>query len=205
MLTVSDGPGTAAVPDVEGLTRKQARGRGCSAPASGARAQESRATTSRRARRSARRRRAASQASVGATVTLVISTGPEQVAVPTWSASYVEDARASSRRAGFVVDVSREESDDDEPGTVIEQEPGSGQRGRRGLDASTLAVAEEPTRSRCPTSTGQTRADAGRGAVGGRLRGADVEDRAVDSPEDDGVVQSPAPGRRAARPSAARR
>ena len=83
-LTVSDGPGTRAVPDVEGLTARGARGRGCATPASRC-ASASEAQRRRRARTASIRTPppiGLGASSVGATVTLVVSSGPEQVAVP---------------------------------------------------------------------------------------------------------------------------
>ena len=80
--------------------------------------------------------------------------------------------------------------------------------GRREVDAGstvTLVVAEEPERGRrCPTSPAAT---SPRRSPRSRRRGLEVnvEERAVDRPSQDGVVQSPVAARRAQRLERGRR
>ena len=73
----------------------------------------------------------ARRSSVGARLTIVVSTGPEQVTVPDVVGENVDDARRASRRAGLQVRRRREETDDDDPDTVLRQDPPAGRRSSR--------------------------------------------------------------------------
>ena len=188
-LTVSDGPGTAAVPDVEGATLEQARSR------------------LRRAGFRVRLRRepddeveegraigtsppTGTQVNVGSTVTLIVSSGPEQVTVPDVTGEDIEDARATLERLGLDVDVSREETNDAEPGTVTSQDPASG-RVDEGSTVS-LVVAKEPEDVRVPDVVGRSESEASEALSAAGLE-VDIEEEAVSSlDEDDRVLrQSP--------------
>ena len=66
-------------------------------------------------------------------MTLVVSSGPEQVAVPNVVGQSEDEARATLEAAGFKVGDSDQETDDEDPGTVLAQNPARGPR-RQGLD-----------------------------------------------------------------------
>ena len=198
-LTVSDGPGTAAIPDVQGATREQARSRLRRAgfevrerPQPSDEIDEGRAIGTRPP--------IGSQLEVGARVTLLVSSGPEQVTVPDVTGDDVEDARAMLERLGLDVEVSREESDDADPGVVLSQDPSGG----RVDEGSTVAlvVAKEPQDVRVPDVVGRSESEASEALSAAGLE-VDIETEPVTSVDDDERVlrQSPAGDRSAPRGS----
>jgi serine/threonine-protein kinase len=88
----------------------------------------------------------------GRTVTLVVSKGPEQVAVPNEVGKSLDDARNDLENAGFKVSVTRQESDED-PDTVLAQDPAGGQRDKGSTVA--LTVAKEPSEAEVPKIVGE--------------------------------------------------
>ena len=199
-LTVSNGPGTAAVPDVEDLPREQARKR---LRRAGFRVRERREESDDVDRGRVVRTvpPIGSQVQVGSTVTLVVSSGPGKVTVPDVTGSDVEDARAELEAAELSVAVTREESDEADPDTVLRQDPAGGTSVDK-RSTVTLVVAEEPEQVDVPSVEGRDEADAVRRVSAAGLE-VNVEDRAVDTPSEDGKVleQSPAGGRKAERGS----
>ena len=190
-LTVSDGPGTRAVPDVEGLSRRRARSRLRDA---GFRVRErEEASEDVRADRVIRTLPPiGSEIAVGATVTLVVSTGPEQVTVPNVVGNDVDEARARLEAAGLKAEVRREEAADEEPGTVLRQDPGAAQEVESGSEV-TLVVAEEPEEVSVPDVRGRSESEAVSALSSVGLE-VNVEETAVDRPSQDGVVQRQSPG-----------
>jgi serine/threonine-protein kinase len=79
----------------------------------------------------------------GKTVVLVVSEGKEQVSVPDVVGDREEDARSALSDAGLKADVSEEESQDKDPGTVLRQDPGSGTQVDKGSTVK-LVVAKAP-------------------------------------------------------------
>jgi eukaryotic-like serine/threonine-protein kinase len=194
VLTVSAGPGTADVPDVEGVSRETARQRLRDAGFDITERDESSADIpAGRAIRTSPP--AGTEQEKGATVTLLLSTGPEQVSVPDVVGDPFDEARADLERAGFVVSRRDQVTDDEEPGTVLKQSPGAGQDVDKGATV-TLSVAKEPRTVEVPDVTGETQTDAVTRLSQDGFEIA-TQDREVDSPDGDGVVveQSPASGR----------
>jgi eukaryotic-like serine/threonine-protein kinase len=190
-LTVSDGPGTRAVPDVEGLTRKAARER---LDRAGFKARD-RSETSEDVPKGHVIRTSppiASQLDIGATVTLVISSGPEEVRVPNLVDTDVDDARDRLEQLGLRSEVRREESEDKEPGTVLEQDPKAGATIAAGTEV-TLVVAEEPESVEVPDVTGRTESEAVSALSAVGLE-AEVKEQVVRRPSQDGEVLSQSPG-----------
>ena len=72
-----------------------------------------------------------SQLEKGRTVVLVVSEGREQVSVPDVVGKQEDEARSTLEGAGLRADVTEEESEDEDPGTVLRQDPGSGPRWTR--------------------------------------------------------------------------
>ena len=194
-LTVSDGPGTRAVPDVEELSRSQARSRLRDA---GFRVRERREPSEdvREGRVIRTLPPIGSEIAVGATVTLVVSTGPEEVTVPNVVGQDVDEARDRLEAAGLRAEVRREEAEDEEPGTVLRQDPGAAEEVESGSEV-TLVVAEEPEEVSVPDVTGRSESEAVSALSSVGLE-ANVEETSVDRPSQDGVVQrqSPSSGRR---------
>jgi len=76
-------------------------------------------------------------------ITLLISKGPDLVAIPSVEGETKDDAVAILRGEGFVVDLVREESRDVEEGLAIRTEPGAGEEAARG-STITLVVSKGP-------------------------------------------------------------
>ena len=199
-LIVSDGPGEATVPDVAGRSRRTAERR-IEEAGFRARVREEPSDTVREGRVIETEPSANSQLERGQPVTLVVSTGPEQVEVPDVRGRSRSEAESALEDAGLETRVTRQESDED-PGTVLSQQPAPGTQVDRGSEVS-IVVARSPTEVEVPDVVGEDRnaaADALQEA-GFRVRFEDVE---VDSPDEDGVVQDqdPPAGERARRRSA---
>jgi beta-lactam-binding protein with PASTA domain/predicted Ser/Thr protein kinase len=199
-LTVSNGPGLAAIPDVEGKTRREARRELVRA---GFRVRERREPSDDVERGLVIESvpAAGSQVEVGSTVTIVLSTGPEQVTVPDVVGRSLGAARAELEDAGLGVEVVREETTEAEPDTVLGQSPEAGSEVDEGSTV-TLTVAREPERVAVPSVVGLDESQAAERLSGAGLE-VDVEEEPVDRPSEDGRVldQSPAAGREVRRGS----
>jgi serine/threonine-protein kinase len=132
------------------------------------------------------------QVEVGSTVTIVVSSGPEQVAVPDVVGSSLDDARAELERAGLEVGVQRQETDDADPETVLAQDPEGGSEVEEGTTV-TLTVAEEVDMVAVPGVTGLDESSAAERLSGAGLE-VDVQEEQVDRPSQDGEVLSQSPG-----------
>jgi len=196
-VLVSSGPGEAQVPDVEGLSRRDARR---ALDELGFRIREEREPSTAIARGQATRTQpgAGTALQIGLVVTLFISDGPPQRPVPDVVGRPLAEARAALEAAGFAVTTSEQESADTDPGTVLAQSPGGGQEVAEGSSVA-LTVAAAPADAPVPDVLGETDSDALRIL---QEAGFDVATRRreVQTPDEDGVVldQTPAGGRRAA-------
>jgi eukaryotic-like serine/threonine-protein kinase len=155
-LTVSGGPGQANVPSVAGLGRRAAAKKLAKA---GFRVQEEEQFDDTVAHDHVIEKRPAEGTPLdrGTKVTLVVSKGPEQVDVPNEVGKSLDDARNDLENAGFKVSVTRQESDQD-PDTVLAQDPASGQHDKGSTVA--LTVAKEPADAAVPDETGKQDTDA---------------------------------------------
>jgi serine/threonine-protein kinase len=127
----------------------------------------------------------------GSTVTIFVSTGPGEAAVPSLEGRSQEEAEQALRDAGFQPEVERQYSDDVERGQVIGTEPPAGTVIERGTTV-TLLVSRGPERVTVPDLTGETEDDARSTLEGLGLRVGDVTRE--ESSEAPGTVleQSPA-------------
>ncbi|MBJ7520297.1 MAG: Stk1 family PASTA domain-containing Ser/Thr kinase [Solirubrobacteraceae bacterium] len=198
-LTVSDGPGTATVPDVVGEGRNAARQ---ALEDAGFEVEEDRESSDEvtENRVIEQRPSGGQQATTGATVTIVVSTGAERVDVPNVVGQSEDAARSALQDAGFTAVVTEEETSDAQAGTVLRQSPAGGARAQRGSRVS-IVVAAEPAEVAVPDVTGRSQANAT-----STLRNAgfdvNVTTTEVDSPDEDDRVQSQSPsGGRAERGS----
>ena len=190
-LTVSDGPGLRGVPNVEGLTGKEARERLVEAGFEvRVRREPSDEVEPRMVIESVPGPGA--QVEVGSTVTIVVSSGPEQVTVPDVVGDSLGEARSALEGEGLNVDVVREESGDAEPGTVLGQDPAGGTEVDEGATV-TITVAEEVETVDVPDVTGLDQARASERLSGAGLT-VDVQRRPVERPSQDDVVLSQSPG-----------
>ncbi|MGX1131861.1 serine/threonine protein kinase/beta-lactam-binding protein with PASTA domain [Streptomyces glaucescens] len=129
------------------------------------------------------------------TVELVISTGAPKVAVPNVIGLSLEDAQAKLKadKYGFQVETEAKESPE-APGTVLEQDPVSGQEVQKG-STITLTVAKEEAKATVPTVTGQTCEAAQQQMTANGLTGTCAETPTTDPNQDGKVIEtSPAAG-----------
>jgi len=193
-LTVSSGPQQVAVPQVTGLTLKSAQGRLTRAGLKSSVREESSDTVAKGRVISASPQEG-QKVDKGSSVALVVSTGPEQVDVPDETGKSYDEASSDLQAAGFKVTRKDQETTDEDPGTVLSQDPKGGAQAPKG-SVVTLTVAKEPAQADVPDVTGEDQGDAI-----ARLSGAGFEiqrkEKDVDSPEGDGVVieQDPPSGK----------
>ena len=189
-LNVSDGPQIRAVPDVVGEGRRAAR-RTLTEAGFEVRERREPSADVRENRVVSQSPSGNGQAAEGSTITIVTSTGPEQVTVPDVVGRSEDDARAALEDAGLDVSVRPQESEDAEPGTVLEQDPAAGTEVARDSTV-TIAVAEEPETTEVPDVVGRSQGAATETLSGQGFR-IDVEETGVDTPSEDGIVQSQSP------------
>jgi serine/threonine-protein kinase len=195
-LSVSEGPGAKQVPDVEGLGRHAARRALTDAGFKVSEKQEESEDVAKdhvvRSNPSA-----GSQLDIGSTVTIIVSSGPPQVAVPNVVGQQLDDARSSLNDAGLKVTVTHQPSADQDPGTVLAQSPSAGSETDK-RSAVQLTVATKPEEVAVPDVTGETDTDAVRILSGA---GYEVNTQREDVPtqDGDGVVlsQKPSGGKQA--------
>jgi beta-lactam-binding protein with PASTA domain len=190
-LTISAGPGEAAVPDVANDGRNAAT-RKLRAAGFIVQPTEEPSDTIKKDHVIRTSPDANTSLVKGSTVRLFISTGPQQLAVPDVGGQNVADARATLTDAGFEVRTTEQESTDKDPGTVLAQDPAAGAPSAKG-SAVTLTVAKASTKAEVPDVVGaaedeatQTLSAAGFTVV--------TEHKEVTSIDQDGVVLSQSPG-----------
>jgi eukaryotic-like serine/threonine-protein kinase len=198
-LTVSSGPQQVAVPQVTGLTLRSAQGRLDRAGLKSSTREEA-SDSVPKGRVISASPQEGEKVDKGSSVSLVVSTGPEQVDVPDETGKSFDEASSELEAAGFKVTRKDQETTDEDPGKVLSQSPKGGSQAAKG-SVVTLTVAKEPAQADVPDVTGEDQGDAI-----ARLSGAGFEiqrkEKDVDSPEGDGVVleQDP-PGGKAKRGS----
>ena len=188
-LTVSTGPGEAPVPQLAGQPRRQAEERLRDA---GFEPQVERtfSDTVPRGRVIATTPAGGTTIEVGSTVILDVSRGREQVEVPDVVGESEDSARDELQGAGLRVGEVTEEASEEEPGTVIEQSPASGEQVARGEPVD-LVIAQAVAVPDVVDST-EEEATATLEEAGFEVR---VREQVVTDEAEDGVVldQSPAP------------
>ncbi len=152
-LTVSGGPEQVAVPQVVGLTLASAEGRLDKVGLKSGRREENSATVEKGRVISASPGEG-EKVDKGSTVTLVVSSGPEQADVPDVTGKSFDEAQSTLQNAGFKVNRTDKESDQD-PGTVLSQNPRGGTQADAGSTVA-LIVAKEPTQVEVPDVTART-------------------------------------------------
>ncbi len=192
-ITVSTGPGQAPVPTVAGMPRRQAEQR---LEDAGFESEVEREFSDEvdEGRVISSSPSEGTTVELGTTVTLRVSRGPEPVQVPDVVGDTEENARSALEAAGLTVETSDQVSEDQEPGTVLEQDPAAGAEVRRGSTV-TITVAEAPPDVAIPDTVGQTE-DEARAALEQEGFEVRVRDETVTDEAQDGVVleQSPAGG-----------
>jgi eukaryotic-like serine/threonine-protein kinase len=129
----------------------------------------------------------------GTRVRLLVSSGPEQFAVPDVTGLSRESAEARLRDDGFGVSVAEQESDVTE-GDVISQNPAGGTELTRG-ETVTITVSTGRPQAEVPDVIGMTERNARSSLKAAGLEPV-VQQRTVTDPDQDGVVveQRPGPG-----------
>jgi serine/threonine-protein kinase len=132
------------------------------------------------------------QLEIGKTVTLVVSRGRENVDIPDVTELDRDGARSRLERLDLEVVFRERETDDEEPGQVLSQDPVAGTEVEKGSRV-TVTVAKEPAEAEVPEVIGEDINDAtdALNEAGFRVR---QEFEEVETPEEDGVVidQTPA-------------
>uniref|UniRef100_UPI003566C8D4 Stk1 family PASTA domain-containing Ser/Thr kinase n=1 Tax=Paraconexibacter sp. TaxID=2949640 RepID=UPI003566C8D4 len=192
-LTVSDGPGTARVPDVTGQGRAAATKRLKEAGFL-VREREEFSTEVTENRVISTLPAAGESLEKGATVTIVVSTGTERVKVPSVVGQAKDEATATLEDAGFEVTAREQESADKDPGTVLAQDPKGDSSAPKGSRV-TITVAKEPETVDVPNVVGKSTADAV-ATLSAAGFAVVQQTRSVDGPAQDDVVlaQSPRSG-----------
>ena len=184
-ITVSAGPGEATVPRVDGLRRAEAQRR-LEAAGFQVDVREETSDSVRRGRVVSSSPPENSQLEKGRTVVLIVSSGRERVEVPDVTGDREEAARRELEDAGLEVSVTEEETEDREPGTVLEQDPAAGAEVEEG-DTVTLTVAKAPPQVEVPDVLDLSEADARTALTGAGFRVRRVREE-VQTPDEDGVV-----------------
>jgi len=187
-IFVSNGPGTVKVPDVIGLTQTDARRR---VRAAGLRNQIDQESSPSVAEGIVIRTDPSAGRPVDrdSTVTLVVSTGPQQVAVPDVTGENQEDAVARLRDEGLSA-VVREKSSSEPTDTVVSQTPAGGQQVDQGSTV-TIFVSNGKVKE-VPDVTGLSQAEA-EAEIGDAGFKSVVRTRQTDQPDQDGTVLSQSP------------
>jgi beta-lactam-binding protein with PASTA domain/tRNA A-37 threonylcarbamoyl transferase component Bud32 len=195
-LTVSDGPARVAVPAVVGLTEKSAvarlEKRGLKPDTT-----DQSSTTVQKGRVISASPSEGQEVDKGSTVSLTVSSGPDQVDVPDVVGKSYDEAKSQLEAAGFKVTRKDQESADQDPGTVLAQDRKGGTQAPQGSTIQ-LTVAKEPSQVAVPDVTGEDQAVAIRKLSGEGFE-IDQQSRDVDTPDNDGVVieQDPVGGDKA--------
>jgi len=194
LLTVSQGPGTAEVPKVEGLPEREAVKK---LDRAGFRVKsQGRASSDVRAGLAiGTKPEEGTPLEQGARVTLLVSEGPELVEVPSVLGQQQDIAESQLRNAGLLANVETEDSDEPE-GTVIAQDPGAGSTLERGSEV-TIVVSTGAGSVILRDVVGLSEKAAVNSLTGQGLN-VDVSEQGVSSERDDGVVlnQTPSAGTR---------
>ena len=193
IISISTGPPQVAVPDVVGISRQEAQ---TALRAAGFRVRVQRRYSDAVAEDEviATDPAAGTDATKGSRVTLTVSRGVEPVAVPDVTGLDRDGARQALEELGLRPVFSSRETDDEEAGQVLEQEPAAGSAVEEGAEVQ-VVVAEAPPEVDVPDVV-ELREDEARS----QLENADlkVRRRRVDTNllEEDGVVleQDPAAG-----------
>jgi len=191
-ITVSSGPGEAPVPIVQGMTADDAA---AALRKAGFKSEQRRefSDTVKSGRVIETSPPEGSVARKGTTVTLVVSRGKEKVAVPDVVGRTRDEAERTLQDAGLQASVSEEESDDKDPGTVLRQEPAGGTQLAKGKTVA-LVVAKAPADVPVPGVLDAAEDDAVKTLEDAGFK-VKTKDRAVETPDEDGIVvdQDPSP------------
>jgi beta-lactam-binding protein with PASTA domain len=199
ILRISGGPGDATVPDVTNFEEAAATSALRRAKFQVGTTQEANDTVAQGL--VIRTEPAAlAQATVGSTVTLVLSSGAAQQPVPRVTGIGRAEAEATLTNRGFRVKVASRPTSDFPPGIVVDQNPPSGSTAPRG-SAVTITVAVAPSNVPVPSVIGLTAAAA---QTTLQNQGFRVTSDTADSPEPAGTVIDQEPPAQSSQPPGTR-
>ena len=152
-LVISDGQGTVAVPHVADLPERQAR--------NALKARKFRVSVTREASDSiaagialGTNPQEGTKLAPGANVTLVVSSGTDQVEVPDVVGDSADSAEKALTALGFTVTRTPKEDAKADPGTVLSQDPAPKTKAGKGSTIN-LVVATAPAETKVPSTLGQ--------------------------------------------------
>jgi eukaryotic-like serine/threonine-protein kinase len=158
-LVVSSGPPTLTLANVEGLTAEQAVAKLRAAGLKPTTKQEPSATIPT-GNVISTDPSAGARLAIGSPVTVLVSSGPVQVQVPSVTGDAQAAAEATLTTAGLTVGtVTQQSSEEKTPGTVLSQSPAAGTSLRAGGSVN-LVVAQAPNEVAVPGVVGQGEAQA---------------------------------------------
>jgi beta-lactam-binding protein with PASTA domain len=192
-LTVSDGPGIAAVPRVRGRRRAEAV-RLLDRAGFRPRVRREYSSSVPRGRVISTDPREGLRLERNSSVIVVVSRGPERVEVPQVVGRTRDEAESILEAAGLVPVFQEQESADVREGEVIAQAPAAGTSVPKG-ERVTVTVSSGPPTVEVPDVVGLTEAEA-RAALDRAKLEVEVRRPRTENPDDDGVVldQRPDPG-----------
>ena len=189
-LVVSGGPGQVAVPDVVAKSTKDAK--------AALKAAGLKSSTREQASQSVAkgqvidtRPSAGTQVDRGSTVTLIVSSGPQQVSVPGVVGQDKDTAVSRIEGAGLQVNVDTQQTTDAPEDEVISQNPSSGTTVVAGSTV-TIVVAKAPPTAEIPDTVGLSEQDA-KSQLGSAGFKVAVDTVDVSDQSQDGIVQEQAP------------
>jgi eukaryotic-like serine/threonine-protein kinase len=195
-ITVSGGPGQATIPPVDGLKAKAAVQR-LRRAGFRVRVRQKFDDTIPKGQAIDTIPAEGEQRDKGSAITLEVSSGKEQVAVPNVVGQTVDDARGNLDDAGLVATITEQPSQTADPGTVLKQSPGPTTMVPKGSKVA-LVVAKAPEKVDVPDVTGKTQNDAIQ-ALSAAGFVPDLKPGDTPDPTQDGIVldQSPKGGSKA--------
>jgi beta-lactam-binding protein with PASTA domain/predicted Ser/Thr protein kinase len=144
-LTVSSGPGQVAVPSVDGLGEAKASATLTDAGLVVDRVVRQADETMPEGRVIMTSPAAGQSVDRGSNVTLFVSSGPKQVAIPDVVGLTQREAQQTLGNRGFLFDVTEEGSDSVDPGTVLRQDPAAGTKADPGSSVALVVARAIPT------------------------------------------------------------
>ncbi len=197
-LTVSRGPGDVTIPAVDGLDEQKATTALTNAGLVVERTtkESDDAVPAGQAIRTSPA--AGTSVAKGSGVTLVLSTGPQQVTVPDVVGLPQADARTALTDQGLKVATTQKTSASAQPGDVLSQSPAAGAQASPGATV-TLVIAQAPPQVAVPDLTGKTAAQAVDALSKAGFQPRESTRPVTDQSQDNRVLsQSPAPGAKVA-------
>src|SRR5215218_2346631 len=144
-LTVSNGPGQVAIPSVDNLGQSKATATLTNAGLVVDRVVRQANDTVSEGRTIRTSPAAGTSVDRGSNVTLVVSSGPKQVAVPDVVGLTKSEAQQALVGQGFQFTSSEEGSDTVDPGTVLSQAPAAGEQAAPGSSVAIVVARAIPT------------------------------------------------------------